>query len=343
MTVPIEAPEGVLGALTGAAGPEKPEQDLTVEMQALAKGLAHSLTFCKCKSDLQVQSGLQLARPFTAGISKPSVGADVPCIWVLPSPVVHAMLHAELPILGGNVRLIPKVSLAKGCSRLVWMHTQAAVALLQRVCSPEASPGVEAGSSSEATAESKRLPEQAAACASPVTSSSGSFSDAAEGFSAPEDMRHYHPPRIGPKAEYIAPAEWYCQWIHNNVHGQEQHSLASLTKSDTPIRVLGPAPGSGMTGEGPQAESASGCLGHSCTVAACSIASSAEAAGTHASCTTASLEEHQQGLRDQSKSNPEGALLLTLVVHMCVCRIHDQCPVMVCVEWGRNRCCSSVQ
>ena len=54
MTVPIEAPEGVLGALTGAAGPEKPEQDLTSEMQALSKSLAHSLTFCKCKSDLQV-------------------------------------------------------------------------------------------------------------------------------------------------------------------------------------------------------------------------------------------------------------------------------------------------
>ena len=55
VTVPIEASEGVLGALTGAAGPEKPDQDLTIEMQALAKGLAHSLTFCKCKSDLQVR------------------------------------------------------------------------------------------------------------------------------------------------------------------------------------------------------------------------------------------------------------------------------------------------
>lgn len=54
VTVPIEAPEGVLGALTGAAGPEKTEQDLTSEMQALSKSLAHSLTFCKCKSDLQV-------------------------------------------------------------------------------------------------------------------------------------------------------------------------------------------------------------------------------------------------------------------------------------------------
>ena len=54
VTVPIEAPEGVLGALTGAAGPDKPEQALVSEMQALAQSLAHSLTFCKCKSDLQV-------------------------------------------------------------------------------------------------------------------------------------------------------------------------------------------------------------------------------------------------------------------------------------------------
>ena len=67
VTVPIEASEGVLGALTGAAGPEKPDQDLTIEMQALAKGLAHSLTFCKCKSDLQVRNTLRMARPLYAG------------------------------------------------------------------------------------------------------------------------------------------------------------------------------------------------------------------------------------------------------------------------------------
>ena len=65
MTVPIEAPEGVLGALTGAAGPEKSEQDLTSEMQALSKCLAHSLTFCKCKSDLQVRFWLLSSVPQT--------------------------------------------------------------------------------------------------------------------------------------------------------------------------------------------------------------------------------------------------------------------------------------
>lgn len=54
ITVPIDAPEGVLGALTGAAGPEKPEKELVLELQTLAQQLAHSLTFCKCKNDLQV-------------------------------------------------------------------------------------------------------------------------------------------------------------------------------------------------------------------------------------------------------------------------------------------------
>jgi hypothetical protein len=54
ITVPIDAPEGVLGALTGAAGPEKPEEELVLELQTLAQQLAHSLTFCKCKNDLQV-------------------------------------------------------------------------------------------------------------------------------------------------------------------------------------------------------------------------------------------------------------------------------------------------
>lgn len=54
ITVPIDAPEGVLGALTGAAGPEKPEEELVLELQTLAQQLAHSLTFCKCKKDLQV-------------------------------------------------------------------------------------------------------------------------------------------------------------------------------------------------------------------------------------------------------------------------------------------------
>ena len=54
VTVPIDAPEGVLGALTGVAGPEKPEKKLVSELQSLAQHLARSLTFCKCKSDLQV-------------------------------------------------------------------------------------------------------------------------------------------------------------------------------------------------------------------------------------------------------------------------------------------------
>ncbi len=53
-TVPIEAPEGVLGALTGAAGPKKPEEELVLGLQTLAQQLAHGLTFCKCKNDLQV-------------------------------------------------------------------------------------------------------------------------------------------------------------------------------------------------------------------------------------------------------------------------------------------------
>lgn len=63
VTMPIEAPEGVLGALTVAAGPEKSEQDLITEMQALSKSLAHSLTFCKCKSDLQVNFSLLSSAP----------------------------------------------------------------------------------------------------------------------------------------------------------------------------------------------------------------------------------------------------------------------------------------
>lgn len=55
VTVPIDAPEGVLGALTGAATSEKCEKELVLELQALAEHLARSLTFCKCKSDLQVR------------------------------------------------------------------------------------------------------------------------------------------------------------------------------------------------------------------------------------------------------------------------------------------------
>lgn len=55
VTVPIDAPEGVLGALTGVMHAERPEHELVSELQSLAEHLAHSLTFCKCKSDLQVR------------------------------------------------------------------------------------------------------------------------------------------------------------------------------------------------------------------------------------------------------------------------------------------------
>ncbi len=90
VTVPIEAPEGVLGALTGAAGPEKPEQDLTSEMQALSKSLAHSLTFCKCKSDLQVRYTFPLA--FAFNVSSHLKGEhclDVPIV-VTANVTLHA-------------------------------------------------------------------------------------------------------------------------------------------------------------------------------------------------------------------------------------------------------------
>ena len=62
VTVPIDAPEGVLGALTGVMHAERPEAGLVSELQSLAEHLAHSLTFCKCKSDLQARLACLLYR-----------------------------------------------------------------------------------------------------------------------------------------------------------------------------------------------------------------------------------------------------------------------------------------
>lgn len=62
-TVPIDAPEGVLGALTGVMHAEEPEHALVSGLQSLAEHLAHSLTFCKCKSDLQVHIACRLCWP----------------------------------------------------------------------------------------------------------------------------------------------------------------------------------------------------------------------------------------------------------------------------------------
>ena len=184
------------------------------------------------------------------------------------------------------------------------LHLQATVALLQRVCPTGDSSGRGPGSSSEATANSQPLPAQAAACISAAASSCESFSDAAEGFSEPADMRHYHPPRLGPKDSSlpeIAPAERYCKWIHHNVHGQEQHSLASLTKSDTPIQIRAPTPSSGMIGSRCGADSVLGGSGNSQNLAACSEAGSGKRAGMQASCATASIQNQHQGVIDQSK------------------------------------------
>ena len=227
------------------------------------------------------------------------------------------------PKTGSNALVDPKGYNHKRLLMTVVDSLQAAVALLQKVCSQEETSAVTAGSSSEGTTKSKHPHDHAAACASPAASSSGSFSDAAEGLCAPGDTRQFHQFSIGPKdpsAEDITPAERYCQWIHHNVHGQDMHSLASLTKSDTSLHAVIPTQRSDMTGEGVRAESLRGCLGDSCTVAACSVATSAEMAGAQASCTTASLEGHQRSLKDQSKLYPQGARSLAHVLHMCVCR-----------------------
>ena len=202
--------------------------------------------------------------------------------------------------------------------RLLCMHLQAAVALLQRVCPTEGSSAVEPGGSvSEATTTAQPLPEQAAArsekeaqllaaaALSPAASSCDSFSDAAEGFTEPADMRHYHPPRLVPidkSAAEIAPAERYCQWIHHNVHGQEQHSLACLTKSDTPLQIASPRPGAGLPGEVYVPELAPHSSVDPRAAAEYSIASSAETAGVQASWRAASFESQQQQGLDQQPS-----------------------------------------
>ncbi len=196
------------------------------------------------------------------------------------------------------------------------MHLQAAVALLQRVCPTEGSSVAEAGGSvSEATTTTAQpLPDQAAARSerearqlaaaslSPAASSCESFSDAAEGFVEPADMRHYHPPRIAPTEKSTAevnPAERYCQWIHHNVHGQEQHSLASLTKSDTPLQIASPRPGAGMPGEVYVPEAARRCSIDPRSAAEHSVASSTETAGVQASWRAASFDSQLQGLDQQ--------------------------------------------
>ena len=197
------------------------------------------------------------------------------------------------------------------------MHLQAAVALLQRVCPTEGSSVAEAGGSvSEATTTAQPLPDQAAArsakearqlaaaCLSTAASSCESFSDAAEGFTEPADMRHYHPPRIGPTDKSTAevnPAERYCQWIHHNVHGQEQHSLASLTKSETPLCIVGPGPDVGLSGEVYVPEFARGRSINPRAAPEHSIASSAETAGVQASWRATSFDSQQHSLDQQPR------------------------------------------
>lgn len=152
-------------------------------------------------------------------------------------------------------------------------------------------------------------------------------------------MRQYQPPRIGPKdlsALEIAPAERYCKWIHHNVHGQEHHSLATLTKSDTPIQIRQPTPSSGMTGRGWRANSALSGLSSSHTLAARSEAGSAETAGMQASCTTASTQDQHQGVRDQSARCTPGGQSFAHALHVCSCQAPS---VMDCIKQAHPRRC----
>jgi len=55
VTLPLEAPEGVLGAVTVAASGEIMVSKLLGQLKAVAAHLALCLTYVKCKNDFEVR------------------------------------------------------------------------------------------------------------------------------------------------------------------------------------------------------------------------------------------------------------------------------------------------
>ena len=68
---------------------ERPEHELVSELQSLAEHLAHSLTFCKCKSDLQVHIACLLYRLGDISQLGGHVSFHVPCTFIIPYAGMH--------------------------------------------------------------------------------------------------------------------------------------------------------------------------------------------------------------------------------------------------------------
>lgn len=148
-------------------------------------------------------------------------------------------------------------------------HMQAAVAILQRQGSqPPEEDSIVSGQQSRR----QRGPKQAIGTASQA-SSRDSFSESIKIDPSKVDMRKYHAPRMPMKdvsTALIAPAERYSEWISRNVHGQEQHTLASLVKRDgsppvdmsmpIPMHANRAPPGCGATSGSTQVCSGKSCM-----------------------------------------------------------------------------------
>lgn len=201
-------------------------------------------------------------------------------------------------------------------------HMQAAVAILQE---QGLQPPEEGSSGSGQQSRRQRGPNQAFATASQA-SSQDSFSESVEIDSGKVDMQKYHPPRIPIKdvsAELIPPAERYSEWISRNVHGQEQHSLASLVKREgsppvnmpilTPVHANRAPPGCGATSGSTQV-----CSGESCMhqlQSGCDTAEEQEPKGKQACSTT---ERGRIALGESTGIKSSGGRALPLTSPSCL-------------------------
>jgi len=188
---------------------------------------------------------------------------------------------------------------------------QTAVTLLQRGVPPEKSGSI---------VSDRELPEkvadQAAACAS-SSSSRDSFSDIAEAIPKPVHIQPRHQPSLTAKdfsAALIPPAQRYSEWLSANLHGQDQHTLASLSRPEhmPPLRHLRPKPATGMTGGGCNTDSAQSCCKKSRT-----HQTAPDAGDNSGNCTAIGCEDtagkgmgspdgHLEALGEQSKLNSLG-------------------------------------